>query len=264
MALLTRLGLQRAIRQWRTDEPKQLAEQLAQHQQDVAESLTRIAGGAWPRLEQRVASGGTFNLLEGQLLLADTSSADTIVKLPEATGKTIGAICGVLKLSPQHEVRVFVPRGTLDGHSPLRIAPVGLRLFVATVAGWWSVGGDSAGEYVPSVSNESNLTVGSAANSSHQWQLRGGLVSVDGRISLTVSGAGQKSFEITLPINPASPFPNSNGAHGSGSMVATDLATDCQAVSVQAVPGAHRVRVASASSATSGGRAFRYHFVYRL
>lgn len=157
MALLTRLGLQRVIRQWRTDDPQQLAEQLSQHQQDVAESLTRIAGGAWPRLPERLVGAGTHNARVDEMLVVDTTGGDARVALPEVNGKIIGAICGVLKLSPQNEVRVFVPRGTLDGRSPLRIAPVGLRLFVATASGWWSVAPRSLDTFEAEISGSASI-----------------------------------------------------------------------------------------------------------
>lgn len=270
MAVLARLtGLQRMIRSWRTDQPTELASQLEDHQREVDEALRRVGAGAWPRLRERVVSGGAPTPVQpGELILAETWSQSATLTLPQIGGDMLGAVCGVAKLRTENEVRVFATRGRVDGvlraASPLRIAGTGMRLFVATSKGWWSFGGELEGEYSPTVSNEDNLGVGTASNVSHLWRLRNRVVSVDGRITLTASGSGQKSFEITLPINPSSVFPDAHAAHGPGSMVAGDLATDCQAASVQAVTGANRVRVASASSATSGARAFRYHFVYRL
>ena len=156
--LLPRLsGLQRMIHQWRTDSPVELAAQLSQHQQDVHDALLRHASNVWPRLEQRVVSPGSYGALAGDMLVCDTAAGNVTVTLPEATRKTIGAICGVLKLSPQNEVRVFVPRGTLDGTSPLRIAPVGLRLFVATVYGWWSVSPRSLDTFEAEISGSASV-----------------------------------------------------------------------------------------------------------
>lgn len=173
MAVLARLtGLQRMIRSWRTDQPTELASQLEDHQREVDEALRRVGAGAWPRLRERVVSGGAPTPVQpGELILAETWSQSATLTLPQIGGDMLGAVCGVAKMRTENEVRVFATRGRIDGvlrdASPLRIGPVGMRIFVATTKGWWSVGERGIdtfeAELTGSASIGDPLTIGSPA-----------------------------------------------------------------------------------------------------
>lgn len=140
MGLLSRL-----IRTWRTDDPLELAAQLATHQQDVDGALGRVRDGAWPRLSERVVSSGTHRVRLGELLLCETVAGDATVVLPESTGAAIGQVVGVSKLLAPGRVLV-TSRSPIDGvqrdGAPQILNSIGVRLYVATTRGWQSLGGE--------------------------------------------------------------------------------------------------------------------------
>lgn len=166
-------GLQRQIQAWETDDPRELAAQLRVHQDDVDESLRRAAG-AW-RLQEQTAGAGRHAVQVGALLMVD---GDALVTLPEITSAISGQLCGVARLSTGNDVKVFatvqlrpgehvdtVPRGRIDGvqrnRTPLSLQAIGVRVFLATSNGWWSLGQRSEYYAVDGARFESGTDAGS-------------------------------------------------------------------------------------------------------
>lgn len=211
-------GLQRQIQVWKTDDPRELEQQLREYQKEVNESLLRASAGAW-RLQERFASAGTHAVQAGELLMLEPVTGDAIVKLPELTGAVLGQLCGVARLSPRNDVKVFAtvqrkpgespatsPRGRIDGvqrnRTPLSLPALGARVFLATSKGWMSVGGASDhGVYTPEVSGLSNFSVSAIEG---RFSRVGNVchvgVSIQGE---NTSTSTPKQVHISLPVPPA-------------------------------------------------------------
>lgn len=153
--------LARLIRAWRTSEPQELASQLLQFQGDVDTALVRLDRGKWPQLRERAVSAGRHIARLGELLVAESTSGDVVVTLPEITADTLGHVVGVQKLTTANAIRLSAPRGRFPGAidgatTPRVLAAPTTRLYVATTRGWASVG------HVPRYTFEAEIT-GSAS-----------------------------------------------------------------------------------------------------
>lgn len=150
--------LARLIRAWRTSEPQELASQLLQFQGDVDTALVRLDRGKWPQLRERAVSAGRHVVRLGELLVAESTSGDVVVTLPEITADTLGHVVGVQKLTAPNSLQLSAPRGRFSGaidgveDRPRQLAAPTVRLYVATTRGWTSVG------HVPRYTFEAEIT----------------------------------------------------------------------------------------------------------
>jgi hypothetical protein len=257
--------LDQLVRAWRTEDPRELSSQLDQFQAGVDRSIRSIRSGVWPRLQERIVSGGTHRVQFGELLEVE-STGTVVVVLPQITGADLGQVCGVLKTRPTGVVQLSAPRGSIVGAADNAAVPLrarGLRLYVATTRGWWSADTvPDSGEYTPTASNLENCT--NARDAAGFWQKTGNIVQVSAGVLVDNDGASSpKQVELSVPIDPGANFSNFSSAMGAASS-GTATTVNTFGGRVMSASGSRRIRISIDDTTSSGPRFMQASFQYAV
>ena len=115
-------------------------------------------------------------------------------------------------------------------------------------------------EYAPTSSSATNVTVVGTRNA--EFSQQGNRVTVSGNIRVSITGAGNASFRIDLPIPPNANFTGVDQGNGSGSM--DNGANPFLSWAIEPVTGTSLVQFTTYASVASTNTDIRFIFQYSL
>lgn len=156
--------------------------------------------------------------------------------------------------TPTYHATVTCPA---DGDSVAGSAPTTMGTDLADRTQYLKgvVDGIVSGTYTPTFSNVTNLS--GVTDINFKYTRNGDIVTVIGGFNATATGAGLKTADVTLPVDPSANFSVASEAQGHG------ISTDATGFAY-AVAATKTVQLSGNSTASSGLLGFGFTFMYEL